>query len=90
MDISAIRDQIDQIDKEIAHLFCQRMYCSAAIGAYKSEHGLPVYVPQRETEILERLSKDVDPDLQKYVEMLYRHIFLLSREYQAAEAERDG
>ena len=36
MDITEARNQIDQIDRQITALFCRRMQCSAAIGAYKA------------------------------------------------------
>lgn len=82
MDISEFRSRIDSIDAQLTSLFYQRMELSAAIGAYKKERGLPVHVPQREKEIIEKLSKDAPEDLSPYVARLYEAIFALSREYQ--------
>ena len=58
MDITTARNEIDRIDEQITALFCQRMACSAAIGAYKAENALPIYVPSREEEILEKLQSE--------------------------------
>ncbi len=33
MELSEIRQQIDQIDNEIIRLFLQRMHCSEGVGA---------------------------------------------------------
>lgn len=82
MELSELRQQIDAIDKELTDLFLKRMVCSAAVGAYKRERGLPVYVPEREQAIIEKLSNEVPAQLQPYVAQLYEKIFALSRAYQ--------
>ncbi len=82
MEISELRNQIDSIDEKLVDLFVQRMSVSAAIGAYKRSHDLPVHVPQREKEIIEKLSVSAPEALAPYVSRLYEHIFALSREYQ--------
>ena len=48
MEISQIRNEIDQIDKQLVALFAQRMELSAQVAQYKSEHNLPILVPARE------------------------------------------
>lgn len=90
MDITEARNQIDQIDRQITALFCRRMQCSAAIGAYKAERGLPIHVPEREAAILEALTRDADPALKPYLAALYQNIFRLSREYQQGLPEKEG
>ena len=90
MEIDTAREQIDQIDRKITELFCQRMQCSAAIGAYKAERGLPIYVPEREEEILAKLASASAPDMKDYVEKLYRYIFSLSRDYQQTLTTKEG
>ena len=89
MDIMAAREQIDRIDREITRLFCQRMNCSAAIGAYKAEKGLPIHVPAREEEIIAARKKDVTPELEAGIEALYRKIFEISRQYQSHLTGKD-
>ncbi len=82
MELNELRLKIDQVDQEFVRLFKQRMWLSSQVGAYKKEHDLPVYVPQREQEKLEALSTRVTPQLQPYLQELYETIFTLSRRYQ--------
>ncbi len=48
MDLADFRNQIDEIDQELMALFRRRMETVEQIAAYKEQHGLPVYDPQRE------------------------------------------
>lgn len=89
MDMQQARQEIDTIDQELSALFCRRMQYSAAIGAYKVAHGLPIHVPAREEAIIENLCRDADPAMKEYIEKLYRHIFALSREYQQTLTQKD-
>ena len=82
MEISELRNGIDAIDSQLTALFLQRMALSAQIGAYKKERGMPIYVPQREQEIIEKLSQNVPEALAPYVKGLFEQIFALNREYQ--------
>ncbi len=82
MDIAELRCGIDAIDSQLTELFLQRMALSAQIGAYKKERGLPIYVPQREREIIDKLCENAPEELSDYVARLYEQIFALSREYQ--------
>lgn len=82
MDISQLRSGIDAIDNQLCDLFLKRMALSAQIGAYKKERKLPVYVPEREQEIIGKLADNCPADLAPYVARLYEEIFALSREYQ--------
>ncbi len=82
MDISGLRLQIDSIDEKLLDLFIQRMSVSAEIAAYKAERNLPVHVPQREKEIIDKVSNSSPEALVPYVSRLYEQIFTLSREYQ--------
>ena len=82
MDISDLRKQIDEVDDALIRLFSQRMDIAADIARYKYEHGLPVFVPSREREVLSSISKKVDPKLEQYTHALYLMLFELSRCYQ--------
>lgn len=89
MDIQEARVKIDSIDRQITELFCQRMQCSAAIGAYKAALGLPIHVPTREEAIIETLTRDAEPEMKEYITKLYRQIFDLSRDYQQKLTQKD-
>jgi len=57
MDISDWRKRIDGIDEKLVELFNQRARAAAAIGKLKRAASEPVYQPQRENEVLERVQK---------------------------------
>ena len=58
MDISHWRKRIDEIDEQLAQLLSERSHCVIEIGKIKRQKQLPVYDPEREKEILERLLRD--------------------------------
>jgi chorismate mutase len=55
MDIADWRDRIDAIDAQLAELLCERSHCVIEIGKIKRVLNLPVYDPDREKEILNRI-----------------------------------
>ena len=55
MDIDDIRQEIDRLDRELLRIFNERAGLALAIGEIKKEMGLPVYDPQREKLIFERM-----------------------------------
>ena len=55
MDIEDWRKQIDEIDAIIVEFLNRRMACSLEIGKIKKAAGKPVYSPDREMAILERV-----------------------------------
>jgi chorismate mutase/prephenate dehydratase len=55
--LAQYRDKIDELDRQILELLNKRAEVAKAVGDLKKKHDLRVYVPERETEILESLSK---------------------------------
>lgn len=55
MELTDLRGEIDAIDEQLTALLLRRMDCSARVAAYKAAHGLPVFHPEREQQILERV-----------------------------------
>ena len=84
MELQELRQKIDAIDEELIRLFAQRMEVSKAIGIYKKERDLPIFVPQREREKLADVAT-LAGELSDYTVRLYETIFSLSREYQSEE-----
>lgn len=82
MDAKEIRQKIDDIDTQMARLFCRRMELSAQIGAWKKEQGLPVFDPAREREVLSRVADLCPPELESHARVLYSTLFDVSRAYQ--------
>ena len=83
LDLSKLREEINSIDREMVDLFKKRMNIAASVAAYKKEHNLPIHVPEREQQILEKISKMARPDLETYTHELFSFIFELSRNYQS-------
>ena len=83
MELSELREGIDQIDVELTRLFLRRMEASGQIAAVKAEKGLPILNAAREAEVLEKVSAAAPEDLKASVRVLYTEIMRLSREYQS-------
>ncbi|MEZ8013334.1 MULTISPECIES: bifunctional chorismate mutase/prephenate dehydrogenase [Vibrio] len=52
VELNELRDQIDAVDKQMLDLLAQRLALVERVGEVKSEHGLPIYVPEREAAML--------------------------------------
>lgn len=83
MDLQEIRRDIDYIDQQLVDLFCRRMALSAQVADYKKANNLPVFFPEREQEILNRVSEQAGPELAPYIRRLYAALFDESCLYQA-------
>lgn len=78
------RKIIDEVDSEIAQLFCKRMEAVKAIAEYKKEHGLPIYDADREEEIIRAVAARVkDEELRSYYVNFIRDTVKISRAYQS-------
>ena len=55
-DINELRAGIDEIDTRLVALLQERMNISKEVAEYKAAKGLPVYVPEREAALLERVA----------------------------------
>ncbi|EGY34370.1 chorismate mutase/prephenate dehydrogenase [Aggregatibacter actinomycetemcomitans serotype e str. SC1083] len=52
--LAELREQIDSLDQELLQLLAKRQQVVHKVGEVKQQHGLPIYVPQREAEMLQR------------------------------------
>lgn len=82
MDITELRQQIDQVDRSLVALFIQRMEISSQIADYKKEQNIPIFDPDRERSKLKDVASKVSPELESSVQVLYSLLFELSRSYQ--------
>jgi chorismate mutase len=57
-EIEAWRRRIDAIDAQLVRLLNSRSACAVEIGRLKRRLGLPIYAPEREAAILERVERD--------------------------------
>ena len=55
-ELQSLRREIDEIDRQLLALLARRMRLVLRVGDYKREHEIPVYDPERERAILDRLA----------------------------------
>ena len=53
--IEELRNRIDVIDEQLIRLLNVRVACAVEVGRLKHDAGLPIYQPEREAEVLERV-----------------------------------
>ena len=86
-DLSKLREQIDACDDEIIAILKRRMDAVEKIGEIKRNEGGAVYRPERERQIIERLSKHCDGSKlsRAGIEAIFYEIFSLSRSLEGRE-----
>ncbi|PWI35280.1 bifunctional chorismate mutase/prephenate dehydrogenase [Vibrio albus] len=52
VELNELRDQIDEVDKQMVALLARRLALVEKVGEVKSKHGLPIYAPDREAAML--------------------------------------
>ena len=55
--IEELRTRIDVIDDQLVRLLNVRVACAVEVGRLKHEAGLPIYQPERETQVLGRVRR---------------------------------
>lgn len=56
MDLQELRREIDRIDLEIVNALNARYRLAKEVGDWKREHDAPIYAPERENELMDRLA----------------------------------
>jgi chorismate mutase len=64
-ELDAFRREIDAIDEKILELVAARVRVVLRVGDYKRKHNLPIYDPDRERSMLERLGTRAPQPLDK-------------------------
>jgi chorismate mutase len=54
-ELAALRRSIDDLDQRILELVAERVRVVLSVGEYKRKNALPVYDPERERAMLDRL-----------------------------------
>ena len=72
MDLDELREEIQNIDREIVELIAQRTYVADTIAQVKEEQGLPTTDEEQEQAVMERAGEnaqrfDVDDNLVKAI-----------------------
>ncbi|MBR6223148.1 MAG: chorismate mutase [Lachnospiraceae bacterium] len=85
MNLEDVRKELDQVDLEFKELFLKRMEIAKRIAKVKAESGDDIYKPDRETEVIEKLTDGVAPEFKSEYVAFLRRLMQLSREIQYAE-----
>ncbi len=82
--LTEARRIIDQVDGEMAKLFCRRMEAVKTVAEAKKEKGLQIFDPEREAEVVRKNSARVEDDSLKpyYIDYLNANM-AISRAYQS-------
>jgi chorismate mutase len=62
-DLDALRKSIDDVDRRLLELMAKRVRLVLAVGDFKRAHQMPVYDPERERTVLDRLASLAEPPL---------------------------
>ncbi|MBR2353002.1 MAG: prephenate dehydratase [Clostridia bacterium] len=90
MELKELREQIDQIDRELVPLFIKRMNVCADVAEYKRQNHMQVLDSSRERALLEKISEAAGEDFEEYARTLYATILDLSRSYQHRRLDSDS
>lgn len=75
MDLSEIREQIDQHDRQLVELLNRRLALAAEIGKLKRSQGGPIYVAEREEAVLRKVGgHNQGPIKDEALRAIYREI----------------
>ena len=81
-----LRKQIDHIDNDLIDLLNKRMEVIREVGHLKNATNSPIYRPEREKSIIDRLHKHHEGLLNKSaIEAIFLEIFAISRNFELPE-----
>lgn len=81
--MQALRSEIDACDTLLTEALTRRLKASVRIAAYKKEHNLALYFPEREAAILDKISARMEESpYGDLVRTFYKDLFRLSRNIQ--------
>ncbi len=86
-ELKAFREQIDEIDNQLAELLAKRMEVVKAVGDFKRLNNAIIYRPEREKNILDRLEQRSQGTMLSRVaiDAIFMEIFAASRNFELPE-----
>lgn len=86
--LSAFRISIDQIDSKILELLNRRTEAALQIGRLKKANNQPIYAPEREKAVIERLVKANNGPLpDKSVQQIFQSIINQVRSFEEIDTD---
>ena len=90
MDIADWRRKIDEIDQKLVEMLNQRAQAAQEIGRLKRNSDLPIYEPDRERVVLERVQAENQGPLEnRHLMQIYERIMDVMRNIQKHEIVGD-
>ncbi|RRS30843.1 MAG: chloride transporter [Epsilonproteobacteria bacterium (ex Lamellibrachia satsuma)] len=87
MTLDELRNKIDKIDDTLLKLYNERMELVHQVGEVKNTTGAPIYRPEREQAIINRLKAQNNGKLtDKAIEALFLEMFAVARNLELPEA----
>jgi len=87
MDIADWRKKIDEIDRKLVGLLCERAHAAHAIGKLKHAAGVPIYEPDREKTVFDNArNANRGPLPDRDLLRIYERIVDVMRQSEMAEA----
>jgi chorismate mutase / prephenate dehydratase len=84
MGLDLLREQLDIIDEQIISLLSERAKVVMKVANFKRHHNIPVYIPEREASIIERLRTiNPGPLPGDAIERMYRTVVEEMRKFES-------
>lgn len=81
--LTSQRQRIDQIDRDIVHLFEERTAVVEEVAAIKRKNGIDILDASREEQIIQKVKSYLErPELGDELAALYTEIMRISRSHQ--------
>jgi chorismate mutase/prephenate dehydratase len=89
LELKKLREEIDKIDNEVVKLLNKRMEIVKKVGEVKNTSNAPIYRPEREKAIIERLTEISEKEngilKKEHIEAIFLEIFAISRTLERSE-----
>ena len=90
-DLSGLRNEVRELDKELVKLFEKRMHLCRLIGEYKLKAEVPIYDARREEENIEQVVSVIQKTIDKsHFIKWYRLLMDISKRVQQSIQKRNG
>lgn len=84
MGLDALRARLDILDEQIVALLSERAKVITQVADFKRLHNIPIYIPERETSLIQRLrTLNPGPLPAAAVERIYRAVLEEMRDFES-------
>ena len=84
MGLDELRERLDVIDEQIMSLLSERAKVVMQVADFKRHHNMPIYIPEREASIIERLRTiNPGPLPGDAIERIYRTVVEEMRNFES-------